>query len=344
MKYVNETSIENVENIIEELGLSMTSYVLVLILNLVIVGVGLVGNIFVLYSSLKHKAIKVDKISLLLLEALTMSDIAIITLYFSPMLITLCGKKWVLGLGICFVTGLLSEVPFYFQIMVKTIISCYRLRVCMSNRSLRGAGIGKIFLVKMGILALFVPSLAPAIVFLAHKSNSVFIPQILRCMSAHYSKAHGNSKAYKHITMLTATFIAIPTVIILVTNISIWITVKKSHNRSRRGSNSSTKNNQGRDRRMNKTALMLTLICCTFVLCYIPTFIKFVLYNMGYEISLFMYLFHSYALSLNSIVNPFIYLITNEHFRSFMKEFFQNIANEITSNSSDEIVHSTPAK
>ena len=336
MKYVNVTSIDNVENIIEELGLSNSSYVLVLILNLIIVVVGLVGNIFVLFSSLKYKAIKVDKISLLLLEALTMSDIAIITLYFSPMLITLCGKKWVLGSGMCFVTGVAAEIPFYFQVMVKTIISCYRLWVCMSNRSLRGPGIdSKIFIVKMGILALLIPSLAPAIVFFVHKSNFLFIPQILRCLSAHHSKRYGSTEAYKHLAMLTVTFIAIPTCIILITNASIWIIVKKSHVRSQRGSKS-TKSNRGTAKRMSRTALMLTLICCAFVFCYLPTFVKFILYNLGHETSLFMYFFHSYALSLNSIVNPFIYLITNRHFRLFMKNFFRGIVKEKTTSTEAE--------
>ena len=307
------------------------SYVLVLILNLMIVVVGLTGNITVLHLSLKYKAIKVDKISIFLLEALTISDIAIIILYFSPMLITLCGKKWVLGSAMCLVTGVAAEVPFYFQVMVKTIISCYRFWVCMKNRSARMLGTSKIIILKIGIFALLIPSLAPAILFFVHKSDFIFVPQILRCLSAHHSQAYGRTEAYNHLTILTVTFIAIPTAIILVTNASIWLTVKKSHERSRRGSNPTTKSNQESAKRMNKTALMLTLICCTFVLCYIPTFVKFILYNLGHETSLFMYFFHSYALSLNSIVNPFIYLITNRHFRLFIKSCFQNIGKDKTS-------------
>jgi hypothetical protein len=150
-------------------------------------------------------------------------------------------------------------------------------------------------------------------------------------LSAHHSKAYGSSAAYTHLTILTVTFIAIPTVIIVGTNALIWLTVKISHNRSRRGSGikgGSVRSNLGSSKRMKKTALMLTLICCTFILCYIPTFVKFILYNLGHEISLFMYLFHNYALSVNSVVNPFIYIFTNNHFRSYIWSGFKKAIKE----------------
>ena len=337
MKYVNETSITKVQNIIEELGLSYTTYVLILILNLLIVLVGLLGNVSVLFSSVKYKAIKVDRISRTLLEALTISDIAILVLYFTPMLLTLCGRKWILGSVMCFLSGMVSEVPFYFQVMVKTSISCYRLWVCKSKRSVQRLWIGKTYIVKLCILALFIPALAPAIVFIAHKSTFNFVPQIFRCLSNHHSRSNGITEAYNQLSVLTIAFIAIPTVVIITANASIWIIVQKSHLRSKGPQGSNT--TQVASKRMRKTALMLTLICCTFVLCYIPTFVKFLLYNQGHETSIFLYLFHSYALSLNSIVNPFIYLTTNNHFRTFVKNCFQNIVKE--NNSSVEIINST---
>ena len=335
MMNVNETSFIREQNVVEELGLSYTTYVFILVLNLLIVLIGLLGNISVLYSSVKYKAIKVDRISRALLEALTISDIAILVLYFTPMLITLCGKRWILGSVVCFLSGLISEVPFYFQVMVKTIISCYRLWVCKSKRSVQGLWVGKTYIVKLCIMALLIPALAPAIVFMTHQSTFNFVPKILRCLSNHHSRTGGVTEAYKQLSILTIAFIAIPTVIILTTNASIWIIVQKSHLRST-GRQSSTMS-QGTSKRMRKTALMLTLICCTFVLCYIPTFVKFLLYNLGNDTSIFLYLFHSYALSLNSIVNPFIYITTNQHFRTFVKNCFQNMVHE--NNSSVEVIH-----
>ena len=325
---VNETSINATINVSKEIGLSKEIHIFLIIINLLIVLFGLSGNIAVLYTSIRYKAIKIDVVSLFLLETLTLSDIVILFLYFVPMLTTLCGNKWVLGHCMCYITALFGEVPFYFQVMVKTAISCYRAWVCSKTTLFHP---DKKLVNKFKVLTIMfaIVSLGQPACFLITNSIAIFAPQILRCVSSQYSRIYGTPAALKASTLLTVAFIAIPTFMIITTNLWTWYRVQKSHNKAHPKNTNKMilikKDSEPKPTvtHFNKVTLMLTLVCCTFVLCYIPTVVKFVISMMGKNCSQFLYLFHNYLLSLNSIVNPFIYFSTNKTFRSFIQTSFK---------------------
>lgn len=317
----NKSSIESVVDITKELNISTPWYVFLVILNLLVVILGVSGNILVLYTAIRHKAIKVDRVSLFLIEILSATDIAIVIIYFFPMLTTLLGKRWFLGTVACYIQAMTSEIPFYYQIMIKTTISVYRLWVCRQVAPVDNKA--SLLWLKLLMIGSFVLSFAPMALSIGFKCTAEFIPQILRCLSSQYIKLDGNEDVQKYSSVMIVLFIAIPTIIILFANTTIWVTIQSSH---RKVSKHSTRNHGNKQPKispaMKKTVLMLTLICCTFVLCYIPTLVKFVFYTRGYKIAQWFYLFHNYMLSLNSIVNPFIYLATNAKFRNHIRNMF----------------------
>ena len=95
--------------------------------NVLVIILGLCGNGLVLYGSFKHNAIQMDRVSLLFIQNLAVSDIVITLLYYVPTLITLFAKRWVLGPGVCFITAFFHSIPFTNDIVITMSMSCYRV-------------------------------------------------------------------------------------------------------------------------------------------------------------------------------------------------------------------------
>ena len=355
-----------INNIREALGLSTPVYASLILVNTLIILIGLIGNGTVMYAFVRHRAIKLDNVSRFLLEILTISDIVIIIVYFFPMLLTLCANRWALGPGLCYVTALTAEAPFYFQIMIKTTISIYRLWVCRQKVRINvNASVTKF---KVTVLVFVLVAFLPLVTFFLLKCKAEFVPQILRCLSSQYRRSKGN-KAFLVTFLMTVIFIAIPIFVIVGTNAwTLSIVERSNRNVSRNSSKMLGKQNsekfseqeapvqkapaekaladkapvekapvektpvressckafffRQKRRKINKTTLMLSLVCCSFVLCYVPTMVKFILYRVDteHETSQFLHLFHNYMLSINSIVNPFIYIATSRYFRLKIRE------------------------
>ena len=83
--------------------------------------IGLLGNGLVLYLSLVHNALKLDSVSLMFVHNLAVSDILLTLLMFLPMLVTLVGRRWVLGNALCFITAFFFTCPITNEIL--TILS-----------------------------------------------------------------------------------------------------------------------------------------------------------------------------------------------------------------------------
>eukprot|EP00116_Pleurobrachia_bachei_P006756 sb/3467018/ len=308
MTTVNITTIEQVKHLLKHTGMSPAWYWIVLLINLTILITGLTGNLIVLIGSTRFKAIKVDAIMKYLIELVALTDILILILYFVPMFATLVAQRWALGSALCLATSMTSEVPFYMQVLLKTVASVYRLVKCRGwvTTTVRQ----QVLAVRIITALVFIISFAPLGFFITHNCNAIFVPEILRCISSQYSKKYGKVEVAQHSTYMTLVFIFVPTIIILVTNAWIWGIVRRSERNISQHSRRSQKDGEGK---MNKTAIMLTVMCCSFVLCYIPTLVKFAMYGAGFRISLFLYLFHNYMLSafLNDIKQSWNIFVKN---------------------------------
>ena len=65
-------------------------------ITLLIIIMGVSGNIIVLIGSIKYKALKMDKVSVILLENVAVADLMMTIMFCIPMLITLIAEKWTL--------------------------------------------------------------------------------------------------------------------------------------------------------------------------------------------------------------------------------------------------------
>ena len=107
MKFVNTTSIESIEDVNDYLQYSDPGYYILTVYHGFSLVFGLIGNSLVLYGSIRFNAIKEDNISVLLIEALAISDLLVLLSGGGvARLITLIAKRWVLGAVGCFLSGM----------------------------------------------------------------------------------------------------------------------------------------------------------------------------------------------------------------------------------------------
>jgi hypothetical protein len=118
---VDTANITEISDILPLTSLTPVTHILLTIYNTAVVLVGILGNLVVLYSSLRHQAIKLDPVSLMFVHTLAVSDILITLLTFLPMLATLIGRRWVLGSELCYLVAFLSSPPLVNEVL--TILS-----------------------------------------------------------------------------------------------------------------------------------------------------------------------------------------------------------------------------
>ena len=124
---VNKDSITHITDIETYLGWSPFTRGLLITYNVLVIILGLCGNGIVLYGSLKHNAIQMDRVSLMFIQNLAASYKAISLLFYVPTLVILSAKRWVLGTELCFITAFFANVPFNNEKMITVSISCYRV-------------------------------------------------------------------------------------------------------------------------------------------------------------------------------------------------------------------------
>ena len=118
---VDITNITDIPDILPLTSLTPTTHVMLGVYNVFVVLVGVLGNLVVLYSSLRYQAIKLDPVSLMFVHTLAVSDIILTLTMFLPMLVTLLWRRWVLGPGLCYLVAFLSSPPLVNEVL--TILS-----------------------------------------------------------------------------------------------------------------------------------------------------------------------------------------------------------------------------
>ena len=122
---VDTHNITKIENILPIIGMSVPSWGILCFYNvlLVVVGVGGTGNVIVLYSSLVHHALKLDRVTLFFVHNLAVADFFMILVIYLPMLTTILTKKWVLGEGLCWFTGYFFGIPTVYEVISVFLMS-----------------------------------------------------------------------------------------------------------------------------------------------------------------------------------------------------------------------------
>ena len=97
----------------------------------VMVVLGLVGNSFVLYATVRYNAIELDRASVLYLQNLAVADILILIFYSLPFLLVLISRRWIIGEILCYLTFYITCIAGFVDNFTILGISCYRVWVLL---------------------------------------------------------------------------------------------------------------------------------------------------------------------------------------------------------------------
>ena len=92
---------------------------------------GLSGNLFVLYGTIRHKALKMDKMSVWIIQNVSVADICNCVFVLFPTLITQFCGRWVFGESLCYLSYTYRYSFFVANIFLLTILSFNKLMRCM---------------------------------------------------------------------------------------------------------------------------------------------------------------------------------------------------------------------
>ena len=262
--------------------------------SLLVILVGLIGNATVIYTSLKHNAIKLDCVILTFIQNLAVADILYITVVVIPSFITTSTGAWVFGQLLCDVFAQLKIIPAMANTIFVLAITIQRLvlftcpfRGCSARAAKIWAGC------IWGGIILF---LLPFVVY--YKPRGEVVLGIGMCLTT----LHTIAKVAALFT--TALTVLLPMVLIIITNIIICVIANKH----------SSVDSRIKRRRQGNNILLISLISGVFILSWILYIIRNLL-PVKYD-TLDLVAFN--CLAINSCANPILYSLTNLRFRKYL--------------------------
>ena len=255
---------------------------------------GLIGNVTVIYASIRYNALKLDKGSLIFIHNLAVADILYTVIAVFPAFVTYSAGGWVLGGGWCFVQAQLKFVPGILNCLLILSITVHRVvlfTVPLRALSSRNATICSVVIWTVAVVD---TSLTLGITRSTEKPNN----DIGACSSSVIEN-------HKMVVLVnTVSLILIPLVLITLTNFVICgIAIKHS-----------TKSGAVR------SGITLTCLLSGFFIISWSPFIARGIYSRVYggpvpqELLLIAY----NCVAINSFVNPILYSFTNRRFRKFV--------------------------
>ena len=255
---------------------------------------GVIGNLLVIYSTFRYNSIRLDRISLLLVQNLAIADFIYVILITLPVLVTYSAGGWVLGEGWCWAMSQLTFIPGTVNTLTVLAITLNRLRTIMSGNCYVSVVAGRVLIVCIWII-----SLLGTIISLSYASSSVFSPTAARCNSSIYRDPEGGPV---FIVAATGLLIIVPVLLITLGNIIIGLTFLAP---------SSTHSTWDR-REGIATVIAISVL---FIASWTPL-ILFTFYRIRRRkpVPSHLDLLAFHFIFLNIAGNPILYMITNKRF------------------------------
>ena len=300
--YVDSDNITNVTTL--EGVMSDSTRVFLIVYNIIVITLGLCGNGFVLYGSIRHRAIRMDKISVLFVENLAFSDIIITIVYYVPMLVTLIKERWVFGKALCFLSAFyFTNVPFINELLLIGTISLYRMWVLKKAPGQRERI--PIKHVKLFLSSFWLLGIMSCTVYVLFKCHAVYRPETLNCQASNF---YVRNQLVPWTIVLVILFMVVPIVLVIIANVCIISTVMKHAQKAGKTT-------------VNKiTVITISSICVCFIVSYSPYCINLILRCFKVDDQNWFVVTKCYMLSFNTMANPFIYTMTNKPFRDYIKQ------------------------
>lgn len=259
---------------------------------------GIFGNGTVIYSSLRYNAIKIDKISLILVQSLALADILYSFCVILPQFITYAAGRWVLGHVYCIVMAQIGIIPVSANTLTVLAITSYRLRVILSPFStIQTKTIKKIIAGIWGI------ALVPTTVFISYRSKSTFHVENGRCLSDIYD----NDAARIPVMTLVGLIVILPLFAISIFN-SILTVIAVRHSAGR--------NN---DRKSYRALVMVCALSGLFIVSWTPYIVFTFMKMRTTKLSPVLDLLSFHCIFINSFGNPILYSLTNRRFGKYVR-------------------------
>ena len=303
---VDKTSITMYEDLSDVMS-SNTRFILIFI-NTIIIILGLGGNGMLLYATVKQNALKMDKISIILVKNITVLDLLIVLLVYCPMMVTLVAERWVFGEVVCSVCAFfINNILFLQEMIVVCILSVFRLWMLNKPRAVRESL--PLYWVKVLLAVVFVFCCSFVLVFEQFDYHALYDPWSLNCWTSNYD----DEDAFIFNLILEFVFNGIPLVIIILSNSGILFVIIRQQWKMRHNT-----------RNTNNTAVInLLLVSWAFIFSYVPDMIVAVLDKFGNGVPDWFYVMQMYAYSLNAVINPIIYAAKDTQFRNCVNDLLE---------------------
>ena len=266
---------------------------------------GLFGNCTVFYSSVRYDAIKLDRVSVILVQNLAVADILYIISNTFPQAITCLTGKWILGPVYCFINAQIGFIPGSANALIVLLITSYRFWL-VTHPFASTSGIK----VKIIVILTWILASAGMTISLVYKSSSTFNPSNGKCMSSVYE----NAKAGPLFKVAVAVIVMIPLLVITIENVILCaIALRKSR----------TLQDQKNTKINFKALVMVCALSGFFILSWVPFVVFTFMKTKNLMISQSLDLLAFNCISINAFVNPILYTLTNKRFGKYVKNLLQ---------------------
>ena len=300
---VDLTNATKYPDIDEFFGFTTVSLIYMYIASTVPDTIAIVGNIIVLYTSLRYKSFNLCKVTVTLLENLAAADLLHVVVGLLPQDLLIFTKTWTFGKALCAINGYLTLIFGTAGIYILVIISIYRLALLRNPFWLSGQDKWKL---KLLMTALWFMASIPTLYAILSNSTVYYDPYVFSCVSSGYSEDGFI------VFILAFIFLGIPILLIIICNIKILIIAvqyKKKMSRERGLSCS------------NINALItVTCVCWVFIVSWIPYAVRILAEAQSTDLPKWFFIFQPHVLRLNVVMNPIIYTCTNRSFKTCVKE------------------------
>ena len=272
---------------------------------------GVLGNVFVLYATIVHEAIKLDEMSIWIVNNLAVADLGNCIFLVVPNMVNIyTGGKWVFGSGLCYAHAV-SRLSFLMaNVVLVNLFSLNKLRRCTDPlRNLDPSKRQKVLVTMITLLTSIIPPLWIAIGlskdFLELQREGIFT---FSAASACQTTPKGDTGLKTMRLVLQAVCTAVPCLTLMITTTVLMVYAIRKTNRP-----------------INKKNItVVILVTATFLFSFLPLFLyQAVSYGLSRE-SDKVYLGRNfewvkYFTYVSSWSNPVIYLVMNKRFRDFAR-------------------------
>lgn len=269
------------------------------------------GNSYVLYATVMRRAIRLDKLSIWIIQNLAVFDLINTILILTPVMISLyADSQWVLGATLCKISYTYKYFGFTANVVLINALSVNKAVCCVAPlRSLGSSKVQKSFVTVMtAVLAAIIPAYASLKSFALDEFVVLFSRSQCMCSSVQIMETGNFHKIVYYV--LAATLNGLPCLTLLGINTFLVTYAAKKTRRAVKKTN----------------IVIVVLITLSFLLSILPYFFYSMKYGNTHNDNDKLLRFVTFVTFTSLWSNPVIYLVTNESFRTFTAESARKIS------------------